>query len=486
MTMHDAGIKKHLPRAVLCLCLVQPLMDVLSYWLDVFKVGNTLTLALRMALLAAITAGGFFLSRRKGAYLALAGVLAVYAGLHCFFCLQRGYADPVGDITNLIRICQLPLTTFAFVTFFRREPGCRDAARRGFLWAMLAVLAVELLSVVTGTNPYTYPNKSVGILGWFYFANAQSAILSMIVPVSIAYCMEKCEKRRLLFLAVTVAGFGMLYAFATRLAFASLVGCALMFCAAAAILWKLREKKLLFPLLTFALCTLIAVAALPLSPMAENARRTDATGAQKAADIAALVAADRAAAEAAGLSGDALELASLQSAYEKYLPGPTGRFGLERTAKAYAYSARVEDLNDLRREKLTYCRMLLEDSPLSARIFGLELAEMTWDGIVYDVENDFHGICYLCGYAGLALLIAFLLCIFAGAARALITDFPAVFNEANVGWAAAFCCGIAHAYFTAGVLRRPNTTFFLGVVLAGLWICTDLKRSANHTLRRPL
>ncbi len=45
------------------------------------------------------------------------------------------------------------------------------AIERSFLLVLLIVAAVEVVSVLTGTNPYTYPNKSLGILGWFYFAN---------------------------------------------------------------------------------------------------------------------------------------------------------------------------------------------------------------------------------------------------------------------------------------------------------------------------
>ena len=44
-------------------------------------------------------------------------------------------------------------------------------------------------------NPYTYRDqKTVGVCGWFYFANSQSAILTMLVPVSLCFVLEKTKK----------------------------------------------------------------------------------------------------------------------------------------------------------------------------------------------------------------------------------------------------------------------------------------------------
>ena len=57
-------------------------------------------------------------------------------------------------------------------------------------------------------------------------------------------------------------------------------------------------------------------------------------------------------------------------------------------------------------------------------------------------------------------------------ARALILDFKCYFTIENAGYGVALICGLAHAYFTAGVLRRPNTTFYLAVILAAVYEIT--------------
>lgn len=465
-----------LPQIVLILCLLQPCLDVLSYWLDHAGLSNTPTLLLRFALLGCMVLLGFLLTERRGYYFITAGILAVYTAGHLFFCWKNGYMDPVGDLTNLVRIYQLPLITLSFITCLRRNEKCLSSIRLGFTLSLGLILLVELLSVLTGTNPYTYPNKSIGLLGWFYFANAQSAILSMLVPVAVAFLLERFRYHPLWSFLCSLAAFAMLYFFATRLAYAALLGTAVAFFVALLLLKKLQKSPSGRAAVTLLLCAILAVGLVSFSPMEKNSEMVAANKILKQADIDALVAADAAAAEAEGLSGDELRLASLRSAYEKYLPGPTGRYGLERTAAVYDHSTDAGVLADERLQKLNYCRMLLEDQPIS-RLFGLELADMTFDGEIYDVENDFHGIYYLCGAVGLALLLVFLLWFLWRILAALFRDFKGRFTMETVGYGVALICSLAHAYFTAGVLRRPNTTFYLAVILAAVWALTRKERT---------
>ena len=75
---------------------------------------------------------------------------------------------------------------------------------------------MELLATATGTDPHTYPNKSLGILGWFYFANSQSAILCMLTPIAMIYVLRRFSGP-VPFLIVSLLFMGMLFLFATRL-----------------------------------------------------------------------------------------------------------------------------------------------------------------------------------------------------------------------------------------------------------------------------
>lgn len=475
-----AGITSRLPAFMLILCILQPCLDVASFWLDALGLPNWPTTALRFAMLVVVVLVGFVLSRRKGYYFALAGILALLTAGHIAACAQWGYGAPLLDLANTLRIYQLPLMTLSFITIVEAEPESMESIKKGFLICLLICAGVEILSVVTNTNPYTYRDqKSVGICGWFYFANSQSAILSMLVPVSLCWILEK--KRKLTpFVLVSLVGFGVLYFFATRLAYLAMLGTGFALVVCLLILRKTRGMKVTRPIAVLLVCTVVAVATVSLSPMELNNTLVARNKILKQQDIDAMVAFDEAAAISAGLEGEELELARLESAYEEYLAGPTGHFGLERTAKLYNCSTDAGDIADVRRERLNFCKMLLEDQPGLSFWFGMEREDMSHDGITYDVENDFHGIFYLCGMVGLVLMVVFLGWFLVRIALAIIRDFKRVFSLPAVGCGIALLCCLVHAYFTAGVLRRPNVTFYLAALLAMAYGLTMKTRSNDE------
>ena len=478
----EEWLTRKLPQIVLILCVLQPLLDVLSYWVIELDYSNTITLLLRLLLLGGIILLGFFLSDRRWIYWSMAGILLLFTAGHMLACAQEGYLAPLDDLTNLVRIYQLPLTTVAFITYFRRNAACIEALKKGFFLSLLVIVAVELLSAVTGTNPYTYPTKSIGLLGWFYFANSQSAILCLLTPVAIVYVIAKEKYHPLAAFGVGLLALGNLYLFATRLSYAALLGIGVALSISLCILKLTRKLPTLRAAGALLLCTAAALCLFTVSPMYRNRQLLADNLAIKQADIDTLVAQDDAAAEAEGLTGTERELASLRSAYEKYIPGPTGRFGLERTAELYGYATDADTVTNFRLEKINYCKLLLEDSRSLTHLFGAELEQLAFGGGNYDPENDFHGIYVLCGAVGLGLMVLFLLYFVCRIVRALLRSFTEVFTWEAAGFGVALITCVVHAYYTAGVLRRPNVTFYLGTILAAIYILTRKAQKREETL----
>jgi len=474
-----------LPRIMFFLCLLHPVLDVISFWQDELEMSNVLTTVLRFAVLAGVMLLGFFLSQRKWCYVGLAGILVLLTAGHIAACMQWGFTALMADLANMLRIYQLPMMTLAFVTFVRCNQDCMEQLRKGFLWCLLICAAVEVVSVLTGTNPYTYENKSLGILGWFYFANSQSAILSMLVPVALAYTAEKRPGKILPMLLVTMIGLGVLYFFATRLAYVAMVAAGFGLAVCLMLLWKVKGLSVKQPVAVLLICTVIGLAGYWVSPMYQNNVLVEQNKVLKQADIDEKVAADEAAAREQGLEGTELAEARLVSAYEEYLAGPTGAFGISRVAALYNYSTDADKVADDRLERLNFCKLLLEDQSGLSFWFGMEREDMSHDGITYDVENDFHGIFYLCGAVGLALMILFLGGFLVRILLALLRDFKGTFTLKAAGCGIALCCALAHAYFTAGVLRRPNVTFYLAVLLAAAYGMT-VKKMENEVSNEKL
>ena len=449
-----------LPGVLVGLCAAQPLLDVLSFWTQDLAWGSKLTLSLRLLIFLGVMLTGFVLSERRRFYwIAAAVCAALYAG-HVLACLRANApfttANLISDATNFIRFAQLPLFTIAFITFLR---FCRQgfaSLERGITIAFWIIATVALLSALTGTNPYTYPDKRIGLRGWFYFANSQSAILSMLVPLALCPALRSGQIRR--WLPIAVVGFAELFCFATRLAYMSLFVTAI----GTGIIWAITrrgDRKIYIALL---LCAAVCAAAFPVSPMRQNQQAVAANAVRKQENI------DRLVAQGKAEFGDQ-GYAYLTYAYDEYLGGTVERYGLEATAEMYGYSTKAAVITNVRTIKINYCRLMLNTEPFTSRLFGLSYDEMTYHGYCYDVENDFHGIAYLYGWAGLACLLAFLGYFLVIIVCALIRNARRYFTVEAGACGVALCTALAHIYNTAGVLRRPNASFYLCLILASIW-----------------
>ena len=62
---------------------------------------------------------------------------------------------------------------------------------------------------------------------------------------------------------------------------------------------------------------------------------------------------------------------------------------------------------------------------------------------------------------------------------ALIRDFRNVFTMRAGAAGIALLLLLVHSYFTAGVLRRPNASFYVSMVLAMAYYLINLKKEAD-------
>lgn len=464
------GRNAYLPLFMLILFIIQPVMDVLSFWLTECGVSNTVSLLLRFFVLFGTGALGFALSKHKKIYLLFGGIVLIFAVLHGWACLSAGYEgwqNPIYDLTNYIRVVQIPLFTMCFITFLREtgEEGYQTI-ERGFVINFGLIVLVELLSTVTGTDPHTYANKQIGVLGWFYFANSQSAILSAMVPVILMKALR--GKKLSVFVASTAICFAVLYAFATRLSYLAIFVCAIGLILVMLLSRKVDKRAVAVLLIGAIVCGV----GFPLSPMYKNQAAHQKIVQQKQLQADTMIE------EQEKLHHTTVEKSPeicLLPVYEEHLGGLVDRFGASRVMQAYDYTSDAERLSGWREMKLIYCRFLMEDAGKPAILFGLDLSDMTWNDENYDVENDLHGIYYLYGMVGLALFVVFLLYFAALILRALLQDFKKYMTGEAGAFGVSLCLLLLHVYCTAGVLRRPNASFYLSVVLAVIYYLVKIR-----------
>lgn len=485
-----------LPTLVLALFVIQPLMDILSYWLAEWRVSNLPTLLLRFGVLAATVLAGFFLSDRKKVYYIAAAIMAVIGLGHIITCLQVGYRDAVSDLSNYIRVLQLPLTVLCLITFIRTDERCYSAMGRGIAINISIVLVCQVLAVVTGTEPHTY-NDGRGLIGWFTNTNTQSAIVSMAGPVAAVWLYRRKGLKSLWFwIALVGSGFSMFY-LGTRLAYLGIVamcfglGCSML-------IVRLKDWKKACVLL---LVGVVFVGLLPTSPMmGHQSEYNDSMGDKQGwidndlrdpnkdpdkdpnkdpedEDFTYL------------LADQPLELTEEQWAkveeltpiYEHYVSDLVRVFGVERTIVLFDFTTDITVMTATRAKKLMVAQALMEESPFTAKLFGIELSRFTVRGRNFDVENDFHGIYYLYGGVGLAAMVLFLAWFLFLIVKALIRNFKRYFTLEAAGWGIALVMCLAHCYFTAGVLRRPSASFYLAAVLSAVYYLVKLKEYPGQT-----
>ena len=478
-----ARLKERLPLLVFLFCVAQPLLDVLSYWQSYFALPGLLISVPRALLILSLLLAGYLCSRRRKLYWILGlGLLAYLAG-HLAACSAYGAWDVIADLTAQARILLIPMMTLAFLTILRQNESCLQAMERGFAVNMASFVLIAVLSTVTGTDPHTYYEKEIGVLGWFVWGNSQSAILSILTPIIIAWTQRRFEGRLLPTASVAVICFGLLYACATRLAYATLIASGL----GLSVCLVITDRKKRSLALTILLIAGIYAGFYPLSPTHANQQAMKQTAQIKQQRI------DAAVSEFVEPGTRRTEdPRALAAAYHYYLQGMVDRFGLERVAKAYDYSIDQKQIFDRRAKLLRFCGFLMEDAPAISRVFGLPSSSMQqwtsrysyyrdeWtDGPeLFDVENDLHGIYFQCGLAGLIPFLIFLLAFGVHALAAMLRRFRAVFSFEFCAFAGAYCYLLLYAYYTSSVVRWLNTSVYLAAILAGLWLLSSRRAEA--------
>ncbi len=217
-TMKEAIVGK-LPWIVGAIIVIQPLLDVLSYFLGEMG-NNSLSTALRFLLLMAVALLGFLVSDRKRVYFLFYGVMGLFWVAHMANCYRIGYQSMVADTANFLRIMNFPIFALSFVTFFKKGKGLGKFICAAFAINLGEIILFTALPWLTGHPVYTYDTLYLGVMGWFGVANAQSAIIVLVAPLSLFFAWKSGKYP--LFLLSLVLSFGLMFVTGTKFTFYSI------------------------------------------------------------------------------------------------------------------------------------------------------------------------------------------------------------------------------------------------------------------------
>ncbi|MBR4881249.1 MAG: O-antigen ligase family protein, partial [Clostridia bacterium] len=115
--------KAHIFTALLM--IVQPLMDIISFWFERFGLSGNITLVLRLGVLGLSVLYAFIITDNKWIYFITCSVIVLlYAG-HVFAIWQAGIQSIVTDFANYVRVVQMPLSAILLIS-------CMRMNKRGF------------------------------------------------------------------------------------------------------------------------------------------------------------------------------------------------------------------------------------------------------------------------------------------------------------------------------------------------------------------
>lgn len=488
------GKEKLVLNFISILLMVQPLLDVLSYFL--LKTGDTtLTTILRTIMFAGIVLYTFLISENKKVYYIFYGIAGVYWILHMVNCFRIGYQSPVSDCANFLRAVQMPALTISFITLFKKSSRMSKRIQIGFLINIVIILAVIALSYLTGMPEYTYGNYlKVGVLGWFGIANAQSVIVMLLVPLALYFVYT--IRSKLFFLIASIACFGLLFFTGTRLTFYSI------FIVAAAFIFLMGvncEKRWShYAILFVVLVSGIAFA--KDSPMyqrnqmqmysfdnyQENISDSNSTKQQlgsttkeetffKSETENLSEAKNDLTNEVTTMSENAKDLNYYESVYRSlangFLSNMIDRFGIERVAEAYDYSMDTAVLLNNRTKKLVYAKLSWEQQDFLTKCLGYEYATLLTDSAAdnYSPENDFHSLFYFFGYAGIGMYFAYIAYFIIIILKQMRENLRQVFTMECGIICSTFALLLGAAYFTGYVFLRPNVSIYLSIILAYIY-----------------
>lgn len=460
------------PSYIILLFALQPIIDALRFWQEQLAISNIFTIATRVILLVLTALIGLLLTDNKKLYFIFYGVSIALVIAHIFACIKAGNVSSflgkssissiIEDLENQLRIYHLPIFAISFITMLKTNKNGINAVEKGFFISFAINAIIIAISVISRTDPYTYPEKQLGFRGWSIWANGQSAILCMIIPIALYFAWNK--NKRLLFPITLLSSTAILFFFGTRLSFLGLFASAAGFLVVLLLTKQCSRKE--FLLIVF--CIVVCVSCFKLSPMYQVQSMHLDILSEKTEKFDELIA------EGIQQYGED-NPKSLESAYREFYPSLIDRFGIEKVAKEFNYTKNAEEYINNRTIKIVYGKLLQDELPLSSKLFGIEIRAFKTDEMTYDVENDFYGILYLCGWVGLLILIAFIGYFVYLIVNALLRDAKKYFTVESGSVGIAFIMGLLHAIFTASVLRLQNASFYLSVILAMIYYLVIVK-----------
>lgn len=454
---------------------LQPVLDAVAFW----NQNSVATVAgyIRLVIMIALPLCLLIALKKKKRFIIAMGVIALYCALHVLNCFRVGYISVFTDVAYLARVAQMPILAVCFI-FCMRDEGVKRQGMRAFTAAGMITVLLLAVALATGTWNSTY-GGGTGISGWVIDDNrCANSIIFVTLSVFAVNVAAGSDKKLLNILLPAFVAF-LLLANGTKACYVGLfaITCGYVFFMLARWIITRERIKAVFAV-TLVLLTVASVLVYPLTPRAkvDESQRSAALKTQDELDA-------KLAALGYDLSAMTLEekLADpvLYAVFEEYykntvgyvLPDMFTRFGTEKVLRKYGMTTSAATLIDVRVMKTTYASLVWDECDTLTKLVGFEATQVCqFEG--HDMENDWPALFYYYGYIGFALYVGFVLYFILLVLRRLIKDLKGSFTTENFTLLLCLLLQLGLAQFSGAILRRPNVSIYMSLVLALIYYKT--------------
>lgn len=450
---------------LLIFIMIQPLLDVVAYF-QYNNVVGSIAGYLRLFLMIAIAIYALIKTDKKKSFCILFAIMAVFSIAHIANGFRVGYVSIFQDVMYLLRVLQMPVLAISFIYLFKQETY-KEQVNKGFIINLIAISIIILISHLTNTAAFTYPDYYTGLLGWFGNANSQSIILISLVPLALAYGLQL--KNKFYIVGIMLLSWFLLISNGTKAAYYSifiifgiLIVCFLLL----ALIKKEKITKWILGYISFSiLIGIVSYVVYPLTPRYQvdnySASVTNVEQEQLDKDLGSI--------EKNGEKLTLEEVLNDKKLYNEVMKQYTPflskemiqRFGIDAIMAEYGYLPAVYTLKDMRMKKVVYARLLWKETDTITSFVGFEFTKI--DG--FDLENDYPAIYYYYGYVGVALYAMLIAYALFRLLQALLLNFKDSLTIYNVMLALTLLLQLGLAEFSGAILRRPNASVYLSIVI---------------------
>lgn len=463
---------------ILVIVAMQPVLDIIAYWTK--NPDGTIAGTIRLAIMMLLPLYLLFALKTKKdriRFILSMLVIGVYCVLHIANSMRVGYINMVFDISYLAKTAQMPILAICF-TFLIKDEQTRKQALNGLLIAALIYFSGIIIAVITGTAVDTY-GKGYGVSGWVIGDNrCANSVICVTLAVVMMYFSIKSDNKIINWIIPPLLAFALI-ANGTKACYYSIFASCVGFACFLVLDKFLHGGKFRTRVIAVLMLTAIVSAAVyPITPRYKIELTQQASSTRQQGELERIM-------EEMGYDLKSMTLEEklahpdIVQVFGDYywdlmwaiIPDMFNRFTYEEICKEYEFCTDAGKLIDVRRMKTAYASMMWDDCDSLTRLVGFEVSDIWFNGGT-DLENDWPAIYYYYGYLGIGLYVLLMLWFVWLILKRVIKDFKGTVTLEN--FLLLLCLGlhVGLAQFSGSVLRRPNVSIYMAVILGLIYYKT--------------